>query len=92
MINHIPNKKALVLNSKNIQKHIHTQVAKRDYTQIFTSSKIVLSKKFKKNILNNSEFADHPFYSCYTEIEKFHKRIPCDVPPLGVSITLTKYA
>ena len=58
MINQLPNRKGLVLNGENNHKHIHKQVALRVYTYIFTSPEIVFSKKFKKNVLDISEFSD----------------------------------
>lgn len=48
----------MILNGKNKHKHIYWQAAKEDYTHIFTSLKIAFSKKFKKNILDNSKFID----------------------------------
>lgn len=109
MINWKPNTKALILNGENNHKHIHQQVAKRDYTHIFTSLEIALSKKFKKNVLDDNKFMDRlclfaidkihlvaqwgqAFRPLYAEIKKVRKRIPCHVPLLGVSATLTKQA
>lgn len=68
MINQLPNKRALVLNGKNNCKHIHKKAAKRGYTYIFTSPEIVLSKKFKKNILDDPEFTDQLYLLTIDEI------------------------
>lgn len=57
-MNQIPNNKALVLNKENNHKYICKQMLKNGYTHFFTSSEIAFSKKFKKNILNNSAFTD----------------------------------
>lgn len=109
MINWIPNSKALVLNGENNYKHIHKQVARGDYTYIFTSPEIVLLKKFNKNILDDTKFTrrlcllavdeihlvdqwDQAFCSLYAKIEKVWKKIPCYIPLLGISTTLTKQA
>lgn len=68
MINRIPNSKALVLNGENNHKHIHKQAAKGGYTHVFNSPEIALSKKFKKNILDDSEFTDRLFLLAVDEI------------------------
>lgn len=68
IINQLLNKKTLVLNSKNNRKHIYKQATKRYYTYIFISLKIFLSKKFKKNIFDDSEFTDKPFLLAIDEI------------------------
>lgn len=97
------------MNDKNNHKHFQKQATKKNYTHIFISSKIALSKKFKKNIFNNLEFTDRlcllavnevylveqlgkAFYLLYAKIKKFYKRIPYDIPLLGISATLTKQA
>lgn len=69
MINQLPNEKVLVLNSKNNYKHVHKQAAKGGYTHIFTSPKIALSKKFKKNILDDTKFTDR---LCLLAVDKIH--------------------
>lgn len=69
MINQIPNGKAFVLNGENNHKHIQKQAAKGGYTHIFTSSKIALSKKFKKNILNDPAFIDR---LCLLAVDEIH--------------------
>lgn len=58
MINQLPNGRVLVLNDENNHKHIYKQATKGDYTHIFISPEIALSKKFKKNILDELEFSD----------------------------------
>lgn len=107
LINKLPRGKAMVLNGENNQKDMQLEIAKGGYTHIFTSPEIALSKKFKKNVLDSSQFTDRlcllaideihlveewgkGFRPLYAEIEKVRKRIPCHVPLLGVSATLTK--
>lgn len=68
MINQLLNKKALVLNSKNNYKHVYKQATKRAYSYIFTSLKIFLSKKFKKNIFDDPEFTDRLLLLAIDEI------------------------
>lgn len=58
MINQKPNAKALILDDKNNHKYIHQQVAKGGGIHIFTSLEIALSKKFKKNILDDLDFTN----------------------------------
>lgn len=48
----------MVLNRENKQKDMQLEIAKKGYTHIFTSSEIAFSKKFKKNILDSSQFTD----------------------------------
>lgn len=69
MINQIPNGKALLLNGKNNPKYIYKQAAKSGYTYIFTSPQITLSKKFEKNILNNSAVIDR---LCLLAVDKIY--------------------
>lgn len=57
-----------MLNEENNHKHIHKQAAKGGYTHIFTSPKIALSKKFKKNILNDPAFTDRLYLLAVDEI------------------------
>lgn len=107
LINKLPRGKAIVLNGENNQKDMKLEIARGGYNHVFTSPEIALSKKFKKNILDNSQFTDRlcllaideihlveewgkAFRPLYAEIEKVRKRIPCHVPLLGVSATLTK--
>lgn len=107
LINKIPRGKAIVLNGENNQKDVQLGIARGDYSHVFTSPEIALSKKFKKNVLDHSQFTDRlcllavdeihlvdewgkGFRPLYAEIEKVRKRIPCHVPLLGVSATLTK--
>lgn len=68
MINQLSNGKTLVLNDKNNYKYIYKQAVIRGYTYIFTSSKIALSKKFKKNVLNNPEFTNQLFLLAVKEV------------------------
>lgn len=48
---------------------MHRKIIKDGYTYIFTSSKIILSKKFKKNILDLSSFTDRLYLLA---IDKIH--------------------
>lgn len=107
MINEIPNGKAVALTGDNNTQSMQCEIAQGNYTHVFTSPEIALSKKFKKNVLDNSFFTDRlcllaideihlveqwgrSFRPLYAEIEKVRKRIPCHIPLLGVSATLTK--
>ena len=58
LIDCIPSGKALVLNRENNHKHIFQQAARGGYTHVFTSPEIVLSKKFKKSILDDPQFTN----------------------------------
>ena len=69
IINQIPNKRELVINSENNHKHVYKQAAKGGYIHIFTSPEIVLSKKFKKNILDDPEFTDR---FCLLVVDEIH--------------------
>lgn len=57
MINQIANRKAIILTGENNQKVVQKFIASQDYTHIFTSPEIALSKKFKANILDHPRFA-----------------------------------
>lgn len=109
MINRIPNGKAIALTGENNQKAVQKSIACENYTHVFTSPEIALSKKFKANVLDDPRFASRlsllaideihlveewgkSFRPLYAEIEKVRKRIPPQVPLLGVSATLTKSA
>lgn len=48
-MNYLLNTKALVLNGKNNYKHVIKQVVIVEYTNIFTSLKIVFSKIYQNN-------------------------------------------
>lgn len=69
MINQIPNGKALVLNGENNHKHNHKQVIRGGYTHIFISPEIALSKKFKKNILDDTKFTKR---LCLLAVDEIH--------------------
>lgn len=68
IINQIFNSKALVVNRENNHKYIYKQMAKGGYTHIFTSLKIVLSTKFKKNIFDYSKLTDRLYLLPIDEI------------------------
>ena len=48
----LPKGNTIVLNENNNQESTQQAIVIGDYTHVFTSPKIVLSKKFKKNILD----------------------------------------
>lgn len=50
-------KKAIALIGKNNQKVIQQSITRQNYTHIFTSPKIILSKKFQTNVLDNLHFS-----------------------------------
>lgn len=68
IINKILNGKVLVLNRENNHKHIYKQGVKGGFTHIFTSLEITFSKKFKKNILDNSKFTNRLYLLAIIEI------------------------
>lgn len=109
LINQIASGKAIALTEENNQKSVQQSIARENYTHVFTSPEIALSKKFKANVLDNLRLTSRlsllaideihlveewgkSFRSLYAEIEKVRKRIPPQVPLLGVSATLTKSA
>lgn len=57
MINYLSSRKIITLTSKNNQKAIQQSIWSLDYSHVFTSPKIALSKKFKAIILDNPRFA-----------------------------------
>lgn len=57
MINQITSGKAIALTGENNQKAVQQAIAHPDYTHVFTSPEIALSKKFKANVLDNPRFA-----------------------------------
>lgn len=68
LINKFSRKKAMILNEKNNQKDIQLEIAKKNilkYLQALRS----LSKKFKKNVLDNSQFTD---CLCLLTIDEIH--------------------
>ena len=102
----LPNGHAIILNGNNNKENTQCEIARGHYTHVFTSPEIALSKKFKKNILDQHLFTDwlcllavdeihfveewgRQFRPPYAEIEKVQKKIPNDVPLVGVSATLT---
>lgn len=58
MINRISNGKAIALIGENNQKAVQQSIARKNYTHVFTSPEIALSKKFKANILDDPCFAN----------------------------------
>lgn len=69
MINRILNGKAIVLNGKNNHKNMQLEIALGNYIHVFASSKITLSKPFKKNILDDARFTNK---LCLLAIDKIH--------------------
>lgn len=59
MINkNLPNGHTMVLNSDNNKESSQYKIAKSHYIHVFTSPEIILSKKFKKNVLDYDLFSD----------------------------------
>lgn len=56
LINYLPYRKVVILTDKNNQKNMQRKIANENYTHVFISPKIALSKKFKENVLNNPSF------------------------------------
>ena len=65
----LPQRKAMVLNGKNNQKHIQDEIAYIYYTHVFTNPEIALSKKFKKHVFEQFEFTDQ---LCLLAIDKIY--------------------
>lgn len=57
MINQIASGKAIALTGENNNKAVQQAIARQNYTHVFTSPEIALSKKFKANVLDDSRFA-----------------------------------
>lgn len=47
IINYFPNSKVIVLSGNNNYKLVQLNIARRNYTHVFTSFEIALSKKFR---------------------------------------------
>ncbi len=58
MINRIAQGKAIVLTRENNQKDVQQSIASQNYTHVFTSLKIALSKKLKMNVLDDPRFSN----------------------------------
>lgn len=69
IINRIANAKSIVLNGKNNLVSVHKKIVKDGYTYVLTSLEIALSKKFKKNVLNQSNFTSR---FCLLTIDETH--------------------
>lgn len=70
MINWIANVKLIVLNRENNSTSVYRKIAKSGYIHVFTSPKIALFKKFKKNIFDQSSFTNK--LHCLLAINKIH--------------------
>lgn len=57
MINRIASGKAIALTGENNHKAVQQSIARKNYTHVFTSPEIALSKKFKANVLDDPRFA-----------------------------------
>lgn len=57
MINRIAGGKAIALIGENNNKAVWQAITRQNYTNVFTNSEIVLSKRFKANVLDDSQFA-----------------------------------
>lgn len=69
MINQIPNAKLIILNRKNNLILVYKKIDRRGYIYLFTSLKIIFSKKFKTNILDHPDFFDRV---CLLIIDEIH--------------------
>ena len=69
MINRVSSGKAIALTGENNQKTVQQSIRSQDYTHVFISPEIALSKKFKANILDNPRFARR---LCLLAIDKIH--------------------
>lgn len=69
IINQIPNGKAIALTGENNQPSTQRKIASGNYTHLFTGPKIALSKKFKKNLLDNAHFSKR---LCLLAIDEIH--------------------
>lgn len=58
MINQIAQGKAIALTGENNQKDVQKSITSQNYTHVFTSPEITLSKKFKINVLDNPRFSN----------------------------------
>lgn len=54
----LPNGYVIILNGNNNKETTQRKIARGYYTHVFTSSEIALSKKFKKNVLDQDLFSD----------------------------------
>lgn len=65
----LPNGHAIVLNGDNNKESTRYEIARGNYTHVFTSPEIALSKKFKKNVLDHHLFSDRP---CLLAVDEIH--------------------
>ena len=65
----LPKGNTIVLNGDNNKETTQCKIARGNYTHVFTSPEIALSKKFKKNILHQHVFTDR---LCLLAIDKIH--------------------
>lgn len=59
LINRIFFGKAITLTGENNQKAVQKSIRSQNYTYVFTSLEIALSKKFKANVLDHLRFSQH---------------------------------
>ncbi len=69
MINRIPNGKAVALAGDHNFEAAQREIACGDYTPFFNSPEIALTKKFKTNVLDNSQFLKR---LCLLAINEIH--------------------
>ena len=69
IINFIPYGKGIVLNGENNIKQVLANIATKGYTHVYTSFKIVFSKKFKQSILDKPLFTNH---LCLLAVDEIH--------------------
>ena len=55
-INRLPGGKGIVLNEQNNTNSVLAEIANKEYSHVFISPEIALSKKFKQNILDCFSF------------------------------------
>lgn len=60
---------AIVLNGAKNKGSTQCEIARGHYTHVFTSPEIALSKKFKKNILDQHLFSDR---LCLLAVDEIH--------------------
>lgn len=69
LINRILLGKKIVLNGENNTQSVLADITNGGYTHFFTSLEIILSKKFKNNVLNDCFFID---YLCLLAIDEIY--------------------
>lgn len=68
IINRIARGKVIALTEENNQKDVQKSIANQNYSHVFTSPKIALSKKFKANVLDDPRFSSRLLLLAIDEI------------------------